>query len=325
MGKKIPRIKPSRARKIIRRFHLLINKRRVICRKLDLAISDNDEATCSATILEAVNSGNLQKFYEEGWKEIRPSNDLEAKMLSVQNITDKSTLTRILGYIMCEIHEHGGLKNYQMASTIGQDGGRGGDSSKLLVKWLRELPTLPSDFRALEIGSLSARNYISTSGVFDQVVRIDLNSNDAANIQSQDFMQRPIPNDDSERFDVISCSLVLNFVPSPLERGAMLKRLLAFLRRDVTTTYVFIVLPLPCIVHSRYMSESLFCEIMAYLGYTRTQYYEAKKIAYFLFEKTMNAPDTYQRDSQLVRDTSKFTKKLLIHDKPGLNNFSVLL
>ena len=41
-------------------------------------------------------------------------------------------------------------------------------------------------------------------------------------ITEQDFFQRPLPESDEDRFDIISCSLVLNFVDEPTRRGEYL-------------------------------------------------------------------------------------------------------
>ena len=87
--------------------------------------------------------------------------------------------------------------------------------------------TETSKCKCLEIGCLSPYNAISTSSIFDDVVRIDLNSQNSL-ILEQNFMDRPLPQKESEKFNLISCSLVINFVPSPKERGEMLLRITKF-------------------------------------------------------------------------------------------------
>ncbi len=98
------------------------------------------------------------------------------------------------------------------------------------MEWLRpavaDLKARP--LRLLEVGALSVDNACSRSGCFD-VERIDLNSQ-APGILQQDFMRRPLPESDADRFDIISLSLVLNYVPHHGERGDMLLRTLDFLR-----------------------------------------------------------------------------------------------
>lgn len=71
--------------------------------------------------------------------------------------------------------------------------------------------------RMLEIGALSPNNFAAKQPYIANTP-IDLNSQHP-DILAQDFLQRPLPKDDSERFNIVSCSLVLNFVPEPRDRG----------------------------------------------------------------------------------------------------------
>jgi 25S rRNA (adenine2142-N1)-methyltransferase len=167
-----------------------------------------------------------------------------------------------------QIEQQGGIESYQRASLIGQDKARGGDSSKILMDWLK--PVLPplkdqssagNAFKMLEVGALSTTNACSKSRLFE-VERIDLNSQ-ADGIKQQDFMERPIPTLEEGRFDIISLSLVLNYVPEPIGRGEMLLRTLKFLKTHEHSSELneffpslFLVLPAPCVANSRYMDES---------------------------------------------------------------------
>lgn len=115
----------------------------------------------------------------------------------------------------------------------------------------------------LEIGSLSTKNACSTSGLFE-IERIDLFSEDDAILQ-QDFMERPLPKFEKDQFDIISLSLVLNFLPTAVDRGDMLKRTCQFLDTRAPRTMpeklkenfpaLFMVVPASCITKSRYMNE----------------------------------------------------------------------
>ncbi len=71
--------------------------------------------------------------------------------------------------------------------------------------------------RMLEIGALTPDNYATCSKWIENHP-IDLNSRHPA-IGEEDFLHRVEPQADAQRFDVISCSLVLNFVPDPKDRG----------------------------------------------------------------------------------------------------------
>jgi 25S rRNA (adenine2142-N1)-methyltransferase len=228
--------------------------------------------------------------------------------------------------INTEIDALGGLEKYQWASLQGQRNDRGGDSSKILLEWLK--PDLKSQssgsdrkLRMLEIGALSTTNACSRSGLFDMTC-IDLRSQEP-DILEQDFMKRPLPENDSGRFDVISLSLVLNFVPTPAGRGEMLRRTACFLRDiegfvgtslESSLPALFVVLPRPCVSNSRYFSDTRFDQLMAVLGYSRNQTKLTEKLAYSLWRKT---------NSGLILK-KPFPKKVVQFGN-NRNNFSVVL
>ena len=311
------------------------------CNEL-LGIQDADEEQ---------NYRILTKFFQKNkplWKKelVTSGNndskkDLEDKLLKLKSDTRPAALSgvdktgkqeskckeyvKLLQYITDEIHTNGGLQKYQLASIMGQDTKRGGDSSKFLIKWLNELndekkglvdcenQLLYHNMRALEIGCLNANNYISRSPkLISSVERIDLNSNDTGLIKKQDFMERPLPgfikkganirdgkilakDKESQVFDLISCSMVLNFVPVDTKRGEMLKRIKLFLK-DASTNIstglpgglLFLVLPLPCINNSRYMNDEFFVNsiMLKALNFRLLKRHHSHKIIYYLFEET---------------------------------------
>jgi len=228
------------------------------------------------------------------------------------------------------IEEYGGIKTYQAASKQGQAKDRGGDSSKVLVDWLVQAQVLDSTTRGrkssgepllkcLEVGALSTKNEISRFPSVIKMHRIDLNSQ-GPGIEKQDFMERPLPSNQDERFDLISLSLVLNYVPDAVARGEMLKRITKFLRIPGTHTNLsapvlpalFFVLPLPCMENSRYFGEDLLLRIMESLGFSIKFKKHTSKLCYYLFTLTDGATPT------------KFPKKK-IKDKPTMNNFAIVL
>ncbi|KAI0021999.1 putative methyltransferase-domain-containing protein [Xylariomycetidae sp. FL0641] len=223
-----------------------------------------------------------------------------------------------------EIAALGGIEKYQQASLQGQRSDRGGDSSRVLMQWLR--PILSADsvatdgpLRMLEVGALSTTNECSRSGFFD-VERIDLNSQSQGILQ-QDFMKRPLPSDDSERFDIISLSLVLNFVPDAEGRGNMLLRSLDFLKEPLhqhrlqdAFPSLFMVLPAPCVTNSRYMDDKHLELIMNALGYVQTHYKLTQKLVYHLWVRKSRRKEPIPR-----------VKKSELRSGPSRNNFSIIL
>lgn len=236
------------------------------------------------------------------------------------------------------IEEQGGLESYQVASITGQSASRGGDSSRLLVSWLEpwKLSTVgmagdhmksTEPLKMLEVGALSTSNACSTCGLFS-VTRIDLHSQ-APGIETQDFMERPLPASEPERFDMISLSLVLNYVPDASGRGNMLKRTCEFLARSrchseeisgsgndtsgVVFPALFLVLPAPCVTNSRYLNQKRLEEIMQSLGYTLLEAKLSSKLAYSLW-----------RWSGSVHRLKTFSK---VEVNPGKsrNNFAIII
>ncbi|TPX72346.1 hypothetical protein SpCBS45565_g00430 [Spizellomyces sp. 'palustris'] len=151
--------------------------------------------------------------------------------------------------IRTEMSALGGLNAYQRASLKGGSERKGlGASGTWLVSHLPRTP-----LRLLDIGAVSGTTYAKYP--FITPTYIDLHPQHASILQ-QDFMERPIPPPDS-RFDILCLSLVLNFVPSPRARGALLVRT----RDHVTDTgLLYIVVPLPCVLNSRYMTHERFIE-----------------------------------------------------------------
>jgi len=240
---------------------------------------------------------------------------------------------KLVGDIDSEVQQLGGLEAYQAASLTGQDKDRGGDSSEKLVEWLRKYKLVgPARsklaWRVLEVGALSSRNAISGmvgKGV-ETVKRIDLHSQEPHVIEEVDFMTFPVPDVDTLKYDILSLSLVLNYVPDAAGRGEMLRRTTKFLHHHGAASFttgvdmpsslpcLFVVLPLPCLTNSRYMTHDHFVSIMNSLGYDLLERHESQKLSYTLFR--------WNSDKQ---DTKKTFKKVEINPGRTRNNFAVVM
>jgi len=220
------------------------------------------------------------------------------------------------------ISARGGLHSYQLASTIGQSSDRGGDSSKVLVDWLKTVTSKASDqgerLRLLEVGALSSRNACSQVECFD-ITRIDLRSQEPE-IQEIDFMDLTVPKKEDQKFHVISLSLVLNFVPDAAARGAMLRRTCDFFcswgleSPSTLLPSLFLVLPLPCVSNSRYLTEEKLGNIMVSLRFSLTMVKKTTKLFYSLW--------TY--NGSRVTQVAKFKKEEL-RAGGARNNFAIVL
>ena len=236
--------------------------------------------------------------------------------------------------IESQLSAAGGLPKYQQASIQGQSLERGGDASKVLVEWLSEdrpSADLSRDvsatrrLRMLEVGALRVDNACSRSGLFD-MTRIDLHSQHP-DIETQDFMQRPIPSPiqiQTEGFDVVSLSLVVNYVGNAVGRGDMLRRVSLFLRsksrdaKDVEGPFpvLFLVLPAPCVLNSRYLDEDRLEEIMLSLGYSKARRKLSAKLVYYLWR--------YVDRLEPEKEKKRF-KKEQVRTGGSRNNFAIVL
>ena len=176
-------------------------------------------------------------------KVIRRFHTLLKDKSRVQSSKETSAAKKRLVEIDNEIDELGGLQAYQRMSTIGQGKDRGGGSEKALISWLRELGCHSRDVgrsrcvfivygththvlrnidetsRMLEVGALKPDNYAACSSWLETTC-IDLRSNHPSIIE-KDFLTM---NEDENRgsWDIISLSLVVNFVPEARNRGKIL-------------------------------------------------------------------------------------------------------
>lgn len=237
---------------------------------------------------------------------------------------------RAVEKLQSEIEASGGLDKYQQASIQGQAAVRGGDSSKVLMEWLQKAylgneAHIPGHekLRMLEVGSLRIDNACARSGWF-KMERIDLHSQHPL-IKEEDFMHRPVPTTQKiadEGFDVVSLSLVVNFVADAAGRGKMLERVSSFFRkinpekREQTQILpaLFLVLPAPCVTNSRYLDEERLEEIMKSLGYASARRKTSAKLVYYLW--------TYDRGDQ---SPQRSFKKEEIRPGASRNNFSITL
>jgi 25S rRNA (adenine2142-N1)-methyltransferase len=167
-------------------------------------------------------------------------------LLKQQKSAQGDTLTSVNH----ELEKLGGLEKYQHMSSIGQGTDRGGGSEKVLIGWVKQMgwadqkhrhvrfvyteqystdltpagldryytPLVFSPTRLLDVGAVKPDNYHSCASWID-ATPIDLHSRHPS-ILEQDFLCM-----DQERhreaWDIISLSLVLNFVPDGKDRGTL--------------------------------------------------------------------------------------------------------
>ncbi|RKP13344.1 hypothetical protein BJ684DRAFT_6253, partial [Piptocephalis cylindrospora] len=246
---------------------------------------------------------------------IRRYHTLTKQMGQTQDPEEKARLRK-------EQEDLGGLEAYQRASALGASKERGGDTSRWLVRQLLQrgckdqVKALGRPLRLLDIGALSADNYARESSWIN-VMAMDLNSRDPRILQG-DFLQWPAPISPEETFDVVCLSLVVNFLGDPIQRGNMLLRVREFLRppsRKIPSSpppSLFLVLPRPCVDHSRYMTEEHLLALGEACGFSQVTTHLSNKLAYSLWHWSGAHPQPS-------------CPRQILRSEGGLNNFSIAL
>lgn len=256
---------------------------------------------------------------------------------------------------------------------LGQSSERGGDSGRVLRAWVEESFSCimrkekggdngvsegiesANKIRMLEVGALKVDNACSRSPHFD-VERIDLQSQHPQ-IQKQDFMQRPLPSTTNERYDIVSLSLVLNYVGTSNGRGEMLRRVHKFLTQTRLPTAknnntasdkvnkevacpvleaktedqgfscpgLFLVLPAACVTNSRYIDERRLEEMMRHLGYVRIRRKMSKKLVYYFWRFVGEGRGEGVGEGSGSETGPRLFRKEEIRHGAKRNNFSIWL
>ena len=199
----------------------------------------------------------------------------------------------------------------------------------------------------MEVGALKPDNYRSCSS-WIETTSIDLHSRHPSIIE-QDFLLLDAE-EHREKWDIVSLSLVLNFVPEAKDRGTFFKpyailsaltelrdsshappRLpnsdtewLSFSRsEDVSLSlvgginYPYGQLPLACVANSRYLDFDHLKALMETIGFREVQqrWRPGGKMAYWL----------YRKELPLNGVVEQFQKKVVLRQGNIRNNFSILL
>ncbi|KAF8556895.1 hypothetical protein OG21DRAFT_1475757 [Imleria badia] len=265
---------------------------------------------------------------------IRRFHVLLKKQRQLEKNTSSAANAKELQDVELEIEQLGGLAAYQRMSSIGQGTDRGGGSEKVLIEWLvgrglskrggegplryadhlfdpPNLVAIGISLSLLEVGALKPDNYASCSS-WMTTTPIDLRSRHPS-IVEQDFLTMDV-DEHSERWNVISLSLVVNFVPEPKDRGRMLVLAHTFLR---PSGLLFLALPSPCVENSRYMSFERLELLMSTIGFMEVEkrWKQGRKMVYWLYRKMAS-------DGALKVDD--FRKKRVCRQGQR-NNFCILL
>jgi len=249
---------------------------------------------------------------------IRKFHVLLKKQAQLQNLSRSSAEhANALAEVEQEIEALGGLSAYQRMSSIGQGNDRGGGSEKVLLEWLKELGMVDrkgkDKLKLLEVGALKPDNFSPCSS-WIHCTPMDLRSRHPAIIE-QDFLLMD-QDENQGKWDIISLSLVLNFVPEPKDRGRMLSFAHNILRPK---GLLFLALPLPCVLNSRYLTFEHLNAIMTAIGFVelKEQWKTGGKMSYWLYQKAAS-----DLEGSVVAPSLQ--KKTVLRTG-NRNNFSIIL
>lgn len=163
--------------------------------------------------------------------------------------------------------------------------------------------------RLLDVGALGA-NYEGVGWVAPEA--IDLRSRHPAVKEVNFFKHQP-----AQLYDVVCLSLVVNFVPSPQQRGEMLRRACDLL--DPTgEELVFLVLPRACVDNSRYMDKERLLAICAAVGLEPIEEHMSPRLVYLLLKHGAGA------GAGAGGERPAFGRKV-VRQGQKRNNFAILL
>lgn len=196
-----------------------------------------------------------------------------------------------------ELRRLGGTESYQRASLYGTH--RSSDTSRWLLPRLKK--QRKCKLKLLDVGALEL--VYREHHEWIQAHSIDLYPR-RAGIEQADFLEYY----QSEPFDVICLSLVLNYCGDAVLRGRMLRRAHELLSSD---GLLYLVLPKACVQHSRRMTVEYLQSLMGQVGFTRLEDHCSTKLYYSLWRKS---------DDKFVVDVVKWNTA-----KSGYNNFTIKL
>jgi 25S rRNA (adenine2142-N1)-methyltransferase len=149
-----------------------------------------------------------------------------------------------------------------------------------------------------------------------EVRAIDLHSSHER-IEEADFLTLPI--DPLNMYDAVVCSMVINCIPTPEDRGRMLVSLFRQLRPG---GLCFLTLPRLCLSQSSYTDPKHFLELLSSgVGFEVKERKESPKVAFYVLKRPL-VDETERRETD-----PKWTKLTAIRKggKKLRNHFAVVL
>jgi 25S rRNA (adenine2142-N1)-methyltransferase len=168
----------------------------------------------------------------------------------------------------------------------------------------------------LEVGAINTELLNAASDRLC-VRAIDLHSMHEG-IEEVDFLTLPPRHKDPiQRYDAVVCSMVINCVPTPEQRGTMLARLFHQL---CPGGLCFLTLPKLCLTQSPYMTQERFQNLLlSGVGFDLEETKESPKVSFFILRRPLNTSIKESLDSQWT------VSQRIYHGKKYRNKFAVVL
>ncbi|POY74271.1 hypothetical protein BMF94_2709 [Rhodotorula taiwanensis] len=281
---------------------------------------DSILGTATVAAAEPTADPSIPKGRQDQTQLIRRFHTIE-KQLASPALTDPDERKRLLA----ERETLGGLETYQAASVHGGDKARGGESSKWLVKQIKELkiglsqadqdkkkkeqqaavqPKILKDgtkvwptverkkLRLLDVGAIAGTAYAGYPWI--STTSIDLNPQ-SDSVLAYNFFDFPVPEQPEDKYDIVALSLVMNYEGSLVNRGHMLLHAHSYLTPH---GYLYLVLPLPCLTNSRYLSHARLTSILESTGWTVQRQHDSAKLTYWLVKRSGETGQGEDRDGK---------------------------
>ncbi|GAA5885803.1 hypothetical protein JCM6882_007567 [Rhodosporidiobolus microsporus] len=288
--------------------------------------------TAKSSVLPTTADPTIPKNRQEQTQLIRAFHAIE-KQLASPALTDPEERKKLEE----ERERLGGLEGYQAASLHGGEKSRGGETSKWLVKQIKAQkiglddekkpekpvePTILEDgtkvwpkkerrkLRLLDVGAIAGTAYADFNWI--DTTSIDLNPQ-AEHVIKTNFFDFPVPEKEEDKYDLVSLSLVMNYEGSLANRGHMLLHSHSYLR---PRGYLYLVLPLPCLTNSRYMTPDRLRSILASTGWDVAVQHDSAKLTHWLLRRSEKGPDGVAWKRESVREGVS-RNNFVIVVKPG--------
>mmetsp|Transcript_24432 Transcript_24432/g.67534 ORF Transcript_24432/g.67534 Transcript_24432/m.67534 type:complete len:358 (-) Transcript_24432:84-1157(-) len=341
-GRPIPLAAPTlmtsrkRARKVTTMFHKLNTERGLALKEGDIekvracdkeleemgGVTEYQRASQLSTSFHSTSKWVLGHLANNGWlygiKTATPTTTKNASGKSKDNAAPESDTkrgkrrttrrtTRILevGAINTELLDAAAI-TASSSSTSSSSASRSNNNE-------RDDPKTGASSSSSSLPNPSAKNNVDI-----HVRAIDIHSMEER-IEEADFLELPLVHADPERrYDVIVCSMVLNCVTTPVDRGKMLALLYRQLRPG---GLCFFTVPKYCLTKSAFLTHAVFRKMLGKsgVGFHVQKTKESPKVAFFVLERPMeDEPD---------RKLDPSFKKPIIRNKGKKfpNQFSVVL